>query len=495
MVIQNNMHAANADRQMSAVSRKKEKTSEKLSSGYAINRSADDAAGLRISEGMRRMVRGLDRGSDNLEDGISLIQTADGALSEVSDILQRMNELSIQSANGTNSTADRTAIQEEASRLAAEIDRIGKSTTFNERAIFDYPSKLIEEEFRKRIPHDYVEEFQLVSSEAADRGFLTDVMQIDSKSGPRWHPAATLDFGNVSGENIPLLEGKYFSFNCSADCKEQFKFVFKTDGDGTQSSVDKDSLNGYKPHIYTIDISACKTGADVVDAIYGYVKNNMPNNYRPGQGQLPDALKVSHSNEMVKTEDGNGLSIYAVAGFASPEAAQKHVQDHYLNSTSPNEPGKIDANALLAVTETIRVHARPGYDGGYNGIRIQGSSNTKDGRMIRVQRMNAEILGVRNLDLTTEAGIDEAIDVVSTALSRISASRSELGAEQNRLGHASRNNKNTMENTQASESRIRDTDMAKETVALSRQNILTQSGVSVLTQANQTPEGALALLA
>lgn len=109
--------------------------------------------------------------------------------------------------------------------------------------------------------------------------------------------------------------------------------------------------------------------------------------------------------------------------------------------------------------------------------------------------MNAEILGVRELDLTTEAGIDEAIDVVSTALSRIAESRSELGAEQNRLGYASRNNKNTMENTQASESRIRDTDMAKETVALSRQNILTQSGVSVLTQANQTPEGALALLA
>lgn len=110
MVIQNNMRAANADRQMAAVSRKKEKTTEKLSSGYAINRSADDAAGLRISEGMRRMVRGLDRGSDNLEDGISLVQTADGALSEVEGILQRMNELSIQSANGTNSTADRTAI-------------------------------------------------------------------------------------------------------------------------------------------------------------------------------------------------------------------------------------------------------------------------------------------------------------------------------------------------------------------------------------------------
>lgn len=490
MVIQNNMRAANADRQMSAVSRKKEKTSEKLSSGYAINRSADDAAGLRISEGMRRRIRGLDRGSDNLEDGISLIQTADGALSEVSDILQRMNELSIQSANGTNSTADRTAVQEEVSRLAAEIDRIGKATTFNERAVFDYPSKLIEEEFRKRIPHDYVEELQLVSSEAADKGFLTDALQIDSQTGSRWHPSATLDFNNITGENVSLLDGTGFTFNCSQSCKEQFQFVLKTDG--TPSSVNGQN-NGRNLHVYTIDISACKSGADVVDAVYGYVRANMPN-HLPVGGQLPDALKVSHSNEMVKTADGNGLNIYAVIGYNSPDKAQTRFPVAKPPANVP-VPGGIDASGLLAVTETIRVHAKPGYDGGYNDIRIQGSSNTKDGRMIRVQRMNTEIFGVRNLDLTTEAGIDEAIDVVSTALSRVSTSRSELGAEQNRLGHASRNNKNTMENTQASESRIRDTDMAKETVALSRQNILTQSGVSVLTQANQTPEGALALLA
>lgn len=133
MVLAHNLTAMNAQRQFNIVGTEKKKSTEKLSSGYTINRAADDAAGLSISEKMRKQIRGLDRASDNCQDGVSLCQVADGALAETHEILQRINELSIQSANGTNSSSDRAAIQAEVKQLTDEIDRIATTTSFNER--------------------------------------------------------------------------------------------------------------------------------------------------------------------------------------------------------------------------------------------------------------------------------------------------------------------------------------------------------------------------
>ncbi|MCR4923519.1 MAG: hypothetical protein K5931_05865, partial [Lachnospiraceae bacterium] len=137
MIIQHNLSAMNAQRQFNICDSRKAKSTEKLSSGYKINRAADDAAGLTISENMRRMVRGLNQGADNTEEGISICQIADGALAEVNDMLHRMTELSIKAANGTNTDAERIAIQEEIDSLRVEIDRISTSTEYNTRPIFN----------------------------------------------------------------------------------------------------------------------------------------------------------------------------------------------------------------------------------------------------------------------------------------------------------------------------------------------------------------------
>ena len=136
MIISHNIFAMNANRQFNITSKNKAKSSEKLSSGYRINRAADDAAGLSISEKMRRQIRGLTQGVENTQTGVSLCQVADGALAEVNDMLHRITELSIQSANGTNSANDRKAIQHEIGQIIQEIDRIGDTTEFNERKIF-----------------------------------------------------------------------------------------------------------------------------------------------------------------------------------------------------------------------------------------------------------------------------------------------------------------------------------------------------------------------
>ncbi|MEE1217517.1 MAG: flagellin, partial [Agathobacter sp.] len=141
MVVQHNMQAANANRMLNVTTGQQSKSTEKLSSGYRINRAADDAAGLTISEKMRKQIKGLDRASTNAQDGVSAVQTAEGALTEVHSMLQRMNELAVQSANGTNSTTDRKAIQDEVDQLTTEIDRVSETTKFNETYLLKGDSK------------------------------------------------------------------------------------------------------------------------------------------------------------------------------------------------------------------------------------------------------------------------------------------------------------------------------------------------------------------
>lgn len=148
-IVAHNLFAMNASRQLNITNKNKAKNTEKLSSGYRINSASDDAAGLSISEKMRRQIRGLSQGVRNTQDGVSVCQVADGALAEVSEMLHRMTELSVQSANGTNSDADRQAIQKEISQIKQEIDRIGDTTEFNERKIFDGSCEAIDYQYNK----------------------------------------------------------------------------------------------------------------------------------------------------------------------------------------------------------------------------------------------------------------------------------------------------------------------------------------------------------
>ena len=154
MVVQHNLQAMNSNRMLGITTSSQSKVTEKLSSGYKINRAADDAAGLSISEKMRKQIRGLDQASNNAQDGVSAVQTAEGALAEVHDMLQRMNELAVQAANGTNSTSDRTAIQNEIDQLTTEIDRVAETTKFNETYLLKGDPKSSETKTIKLQPHD-----------------------------------------------------------------------------------------------------------------------------------------------------------------------------------------------------------------------------------------------------------------------------------------------------------------------------------------------------
>lgn len=269
MVVQHNLAAANTNRQLGIITNEQSKSTEKLSSGYRINRAGDDAAGLSISEKMRSQIRGLDKASSNAQDGISLIQVAEGALNETHSILQRMNELATQAANDTNTTTDRTAIQKEINALTSEISRISSTTQFNTMNLLD---------------------------------------------------------GQFSGKNLQI--------------------------------------------------------------------------------------------------------------------------------------------------------------GALNGQKIQ----------ITIGAMNASSIGVKNLDVTTFSKAGAAMSNIQKAIDKVSTQRSALGAVQNRLEHTIKNLDTTSENTSSAESRIRDTDMAKEMVSYSKNNILMQAGQSMLAQANQQNQGVLSLI-
>ena len=461
MVLSHNLTAMNANRQLGIVTGKSAKSSEKLSSGYKINRAADDAAGLSISEKMRNLIRSLDQGSENIQHGTSLVQIADGELAEVNDMLHRITELSVKAANGTNSESDRKAIQEEISQIIKEIDRIHTTAKFNETYLFDGTDPM----------HGPGNKLGgLVESPSALIGGMVEAY----KKGNQNCSAAILDFSPINSSNIDQLYGKSFSFVCTEGCGEIFKFTFANGGGDKIVNT-----TSPKKHTYTVDIKGIKRGAELIDRVFEVVKEN-PVDSVYGNASTDTDLKVSHYGWL--TKDGeHKLVIYSTGGLGSstsPTAAPKFPNANRIG------PGGVDGAEIMGAGRQRQVKS----------LKIQCSNAVNDVIWLQLERMDSAYIGVKNIDVTTEGGALDAINVVSQADLLVSEMRARYGAYQNRLEHSYNNNQNKLENTTAAESRIRDTDMAEEMVEYSKNNILKQAGQSMLAQANQSKQGVLSLL-
>ncbi len=479
-VIAHNLMAMNTQRMLRTNQKKSSASSVKLSTGYKLNIAADDAAGLCISEKMRQQIRGLEKGSGNIQDGISLVQVADGALADVHSMLHRMNELAVQAANDTNTKKDRQALQHELEALTTEINRIGKDTTFNTMHIFDdlYGTNDI----------NVGDVTKMISCPSANLGYMAEAHQVNGK----WFPASTLDFSNINESNIEKLHEKGFSFSCSRGCEEIFDFKFATDATPSSAS----NLSGKVHHYYTVNISNCKNGKEIIDTLFAFVQANPPVNNTGGEinnNIEPGDLAVSHSNNMARSPDGTKLTIYAntkvasvgnylTSGYATEEEARNA---YPLDGYPYQNAGEVDCSVITALRDFSNIK---------NEFNIQCSSNEKNRQMIRTNMMNADILGVNDLYLTTNKSANIAIDLIAAAVNTVSTQRSELGAYQNRLEYSYNNVTNEMENVQSSESRIRDTDMAEEMIEYSKHNILLQSGQAMLVQANQNTANILNLI-
>jgi flagellin len=459
------------------------KSMEKLSSGYRINRAGDDAAGLAISEKMRAQIKGLNQASRNSQDAISLVQTAEGALNETQNILQRMRELAVQSANDTNVDADRSAIQNEIDQLTTEIDRIANTTEFNTRKLLNGAAGITGTSSSTDV--------SIVSGTADTTVVANAVLELDSVSAAT---ASTMTLGTLSGG----------------------------DGDiGTGSFV----LNGST--INVADTGAQATDIDAVVAAINLVSDSTGVTAAENAGGdavvLTTAAVGSGATIDISGLDGVFADTVTLDGTAINNAAVNYQGLNYGSDASATIDGTPDGTvgtsvdvtgtSLTSSGNTITVNG-----GDYDGLQIKVAAGTTPGDDVQIQvtdngvlsmqiganegqdlsvslsDMRANALGVSAIDITTSTSAKTAITTINDAITSVSDERAKLGAYQNRLEHTIANLDTSAENLQASESRIRDVDMAKEMMEFTKNNILQQAAQSMLAQANQAPQGVLQLL-
>ncbi len=452
MIINHNIAALNTYRQLSTNNATQSKSLEKLSSGYRINRAGDDAAGLAISEKMRGQIRGLDQASRNAQDGISLIQTAEGALSETHSILQRMRELAVQSANDTNTDADRAEIQKEIDQLTSEITRISTSTEFNTKKLLN-----------------------------------GDMGKVATKTGG----VAVLQGLEATGAS--LAGGSYTITITDAGTDEETVTSGATaitaaafGGDAADITV----ASGVQYGSYSLTVSNFGATAD-------FTLTGPDGTITTSSGQAIDAdltiggITFDFSTQNVTANgtlefDLQATSIdLALTGDATASITGLDYQGESLNLggfefTLETGFGADADDADYTVVD--------------NAVKFHIGANADQNTTLSINNMSASSLSVDALVLTTQAGANTSITTINTALSTVSSERAKLGAMQNRLEHTINNLGTSSENLTAAESRVRDVDMAKEMMAFTKQSILSQAATAMLAQANQIPQGVLQLL-
>ena len=449
MVVQHNLTAMNANRMLGVTTSAQAKSTEKLSSGYKINRAADDAAGLSISEKMRKQIRGLSQASSNAQDGISCVQTAEGALTEVHSMLQRMNELAVQAGNGTMSEDDRQNIQDEIDQLTSEIDRVSETTKFNET----YLLKGNGTETRQK-------EVAATAMTATYKTPVTSTVALTAAAAPtNWY---------AKGSAIAL----------TAD-----QILERLEVDANGNVAIKDGMEMYSEAANTTDQYGAQTKDKIVALTtvkqsYGVASTAL---YADAQGTT--AVKDEDLKNYFNEDGTVKQSLYKKTTGANATFKEIGAEQiaNYVTVTAAKDKTTVEYEAVKDLVLSFQV----------------GADTTANNKIsVSMQSMSAESIGVKGISVTGDdsTNADAAVDTIGEAIKKVSSQRSALGAVQNRLEHTIANLDNIVENTTAAESAIRDTDMAEEMVAYSKNSILTQAGQSMLAQANQSNQGVLSLL-
>ncbi len=551
MIINHNMAALNTYNKMTTNATSTQGSLAKLSSGLRINKAGDDAAGLAISEKMRAQVRGLDQAGRNAQDGVSLIQTAEGGLNEVHSILQRMRELADQSANGTNTADDRAAIQSEVTQLKSEIDRIGNTTEFNTQKLLNG---------------------NLQSSGAVSGGNVTQGSIVGKLSAAVMTGVTGLDGSTAvtTAKDTMVIDGHTIEVDWDTLLTQQQKDTLALDN-GAANTAKKEEVKDILTNAINSAIdkynSANDAGATVAH-VNSYVN-------AAGDAVVFESGSKGDKSEITMKATGNAASIGALYIGATADTA---TGSNVYNGTSiaantafninvTTNDGKVinlevasmaainpgDTMATTATTLETAINsaitsynALQGVSQGQKGfVEAVKTRQTDDGRLtiandsaivtfsdqdgqtvvkdlglskaqtdtagnggmtfqigankgqtitFGISDMRTTALGLSGLDVSTAAGASQGLDSLDKAIKSVSTQRASLGAIQNRLEHTVNNLSTSSENLTAAESRIRDVDMAKEMMNFSKMNILSQAAQAMMAQANQQPQGILQLL-
>ena len=537
MVVQHNLQAMNANRMLNVTTGQQAKSTEKLSSGYRINRAADDAAGLTISEKMRKQIKGLDQASTNAQDGVSSVQTAEGALTEVHSMLQRMNELAVQASNGTNSEDDRQAIQDEISQLTTEIDRVAETTKFNEIYLLK-GDKSGTTKTNTVAAHDAGLAGKLSESVDGKTTFTADALAVGDKvtiAGKEYtlvDSADTADYTDLNGFTAQAgdkltKDGETYTYvdaagttpaGQTAAAAGWFKDSNTTTGADTVTVAAGDKLTRSGKTTTFMGDAAATTMAKTLSEAQAEIKKAAANSKvtidgteytiatttdlkKKKQATADDLANMVSSDSNIKV----GTNQYYVVPKGSEKDSEITIDDAYKMMAK-----ELETASSIGADEKTKASVKNNGDGTFEitqgkvevkkslsfSLHVGADADATNKINVDIDAMSAAGLGIKGINVKDDSGVAAtyAIDAIADAVAKVSSQRSALGAVQNRLEHTIDNLDNVVENTTSAESRIRDTDMAEEMVNYSKNNILAQAGQSMLAQANQSTQGVLSLL-
>lgn len=546
MIVQHNMQSMNANRMLGIVTGNLAKSTEKLSSGYRINRAADDAAGLAISEKMRSQIRGLTQASTNAEDGISLIQTAEGALNESHSILQRMRELAIQAANGTETDDDRGNIQDEIEQLQDELDRIAETTEFNTMKLLDGSFDGVSTNNTTAGPKYGQYDGTLgafITSNIVGVTVTTNTSATAGGESAIWDAAGTsltISLANnktYTQADIDNLiknakQEDYSATNTPAEITVKFGTGVFTATTATSKKTEA-TVAGVKASgedDIVVNTSASYVGANKIKITsnkYGQDYNiDIKFKFDADAGKesvtLSTAPVYNTSTATSLTNVVGTAAGYEITLMSGKEYTAEDIEDLLaevglnvsVELSGTVSPGTDDPNTLFITNSSIEkvISLKNGaglgdedafltqnnYDSvnSTGGMKLQVGANEGQTLSFNIGDMSATALGVsgQSVRVDEQDRASASITAIDKAISIVSKQRSALGAIQNRLEHTIANLDTSAENLQTAESRIRDVDMAAEMVEYSKNNILSQASQSMLTQANQSTQGVLSLL-
>ena len=473
MQINRNMSAVIANNQLLGIEEKLSASIERLSSGLKINRASDNPAGMAISNKMKAQIDALDKAEANASDAISVVQIADGALNEVSSILQRMRELSVQAANGLNSYDDRKSMQDEVAELIKEVDRISADTEYNTKKLLDGSSNV----------------------------------RVYGENGSRYQVSDSVD-------------AKVYSLNVEA-VAEQAKVELNIEAPGVEGEI---SIGGVGVQITadmtneeylqavrtaatqagcSVEINEAGTKLEVISNQYGY---NAAMEVTASV-EVAFACGLTQNEDCKPAEDGNGYIVKTTGVDAVVTVPSDLEKCGFTSTTTVEAIGNriiVTDNDGFSIDFLLNSDYEPVADA-ENGnfeidvtdigsLTIQIGANEHQTMDVRIDEISSKTLYLDELDVAVAGGADYAMDTLSDAIAKVSAARSRIGAFQNRLEYAQNSLSSSVENITAAYSGILDTDMAEEMTEYTQQNILNQAAISVLSQANELPQQILSML-
>jgi len=503
LTVNTNVSSLNAQRNLNKSGEGLATSMERLSSGMRINSAKDDAAGLQISNRLTSQINGLAVAQRNANDGISMAQTAEGAMNESTNILQRMRELALQSANGSNSADDRDALQKEVSALQVELTRIADTTSFGGQQLLDgnfgtkafqvgananetinvsLSSVAAEDIGTKQVnlqSNDGFGQALAASPDAAGANPIATTMKYTIKGSNGEDEVVALQAGSSAKTAAADINGISNKTGVEASAKTQLQFALGTGYVAAEDTVSFE-LNGQS-------ISADASLSDISNAINAQ------------SATTGVSASLNEDNELILEDiDGDDILIeeFAVTDNGAANAVLT------ADITAMGYDGTKAAAAVTITADTANNGSGTDSTRVLGAIQLNSSKSFtvtgNDDALVATASVDTGIssisVGIDEVDITSQSGSQDALAIIDAAIAQVDSQRADLGAVQNRFGHTISNLANIQENVSASRSRIQDTDFATETAQMTKNQILQQAGTSILSQANQIPQAAISLL-